>query len=105
MLVRITSFDNLMVDVYVGILTQAYPWDIANKSLNCNMMPRYWVICTMLLGCMTDDVSTVAEPKMQCHDIRLLRSTCWVRCVYMHHVVRLYERRGQHYCGAKDVMP
>ena len=38
-------------------------------------------ICTMLLGCMIDEVSTVE---------------CWVRRVYMHHVGRLYDRRGQH---------
>ena len=40
-------------------------------------------ICTMLLGCLTDEVSTVVEPKTQCHDIRLLRPTCWVGWVYM----------------------
>ena len=62
-------------------------------------------ICTILLGCMTDDVSTVAEPKTQCHDIGLLRPMCWVRRVYMHHVVKLHDRRRQQCCGAKDAMP
>ena len=40
-LLRIASFDNLMVDVYVSTLTQAYTCDIANESLNCDMTPRY----------------------------------------------------------------
>ena len=62
-------------------------------------------ICTMLLDCMTDDVSTIAEPETQCHDIGLLRPTCWVGRVYMHHVVRLHERRRQHYCEARDAIP
>ena len=66
---RIDSYDELMIDVHDGALAYASTCDIANKSLNCDMMPRYWVICTMLLGCMTDHVSTVAEPKTQCHDI------------------------------------
>ena len=35
------------------------------------------------LGGMTDEVSTVA---------------CWVGHVYMHHVVGLHDRRGQHSC-------
>ena len=26
-------------------------------------------------------------------------------CVYMYHVVRLHDRRRQHYYGAKDAMP
>ena len=43
-LLRITSFDNLMVDVHVGTLTQAYTCDITNESLNRDMAPRYWVI-------------------------------------------------------------
>ena len=38
----------------------------------------------LLLGRMTNDVSTVAEPKTRCHDIGLLRLMCWVRCAYMH---------------------
>ena len=71
--------------------------------VNCNMMPRYWVICTML-GCMTDDVSTVAEPETQCYDIGLLRPKCWVRRVYIHHVVRLHDRWCQHCCRAKDLI-
>ena len=88
-LLSIDNIDNLMINVHDGILAYAYTCDVANKSLNCNMMPRYWVICTMLLGCMTDDVSTIAEPKMQCHDIGLLRPTYWFGRVYMHHVVQL----------------
>ena len=43
-LLRIASFNNLMVDVHVGTLTQAYTCDIANESLNCYMTPRYWII-------------------------------------------------------------
>ena len=62
-------------------------------------------ICTMLLGCMTNDVSTIAEPETQCHDNELLRPTCWVGHVYMHHIVRLHDRRGQHFYGAKDALP
>ena len=61
-----------------------------------NAMQWYWVakanvlgqMCLnapLLLGCMTDDVSTIVEPKIQWHDIRLLKLMCWVRCVYMHH--------------------
>ena len=87
-------------------------------------MPQYWVaeadvlgqtclyalccsvdICTMLLGCMIDEVNTVAEPKTQYYDIELLRPTCWVRCVYMHYVIRLHDKRGHHCCGPKDAMP
>ena len=45
MLLRIASFDNLIVDVCVGTLTQAYTCDIVNESLNYDMMPRYCVIC------------------------------------------------------------
>ena len=40
-LLRIARFDNLMVNVHVGTLTQAYTCDIANKSLNCDMTLRY----------------------------------------------------------------
>ena len=40
-LLRIASFDNLMVDIHVGTLTQAYTCDIANESLNCDMTQRY----------------------------------------------------------------
>ena len=94
-----------MIDVRVGTLAYAYTCNVANKSLNCNMISRYWVIYTILLGCMTDEVSTVVEPKPQGHDIRLLRPTCWVGCVYMYYVIRLHDRRRQHCCGAKDVMP
>ena len=94
-----------MIDVRDSMLAYAYAYDVANKSLNCNMMPRYWVICSMLLGCMTDDFNTIAGPETQRHDIGLLRPTCWVGCVYKHHVVRLHDRRRQHYCGARDAMP
>ena len=104
-LLSIDNIDNLMIYEHDGTLAYAYICDVPNKSLNCNMMLRYWVICTMLLGCMTDEVNTVAEPKTQCHDIGLLRPMCWVGYVYMHHVVRLHDRRGQHCCGAKDAMP
>ena len=62
-LLSIDNIDNLMIDVHDGTLAYAYICDVANKSLNCNIMPRYWVICIMLLGCMTGNVSTVAEPK------------------------------------------
>ena len=41
---RIDNYDELMIDVYVGTLAQAYTCDIANESLNCDMTPRYWVI-------------------------------------------------------------
>ena len=61
-------------------------------------------ICTVLLGCMKDEVNIVTEPKTQCHDIGLLRPTCWIGCVYIHHVVRLHDRRGQQCCRAKDAM-
>ena len=87
--VCLLSIDNLMIDVHDGTLAYAYIHDVANKSLNYNMMPRYWVIYIMLLGCMTGDVITIAEPETQCHDIGLLRPTCLVGRVYMHHVVRL----------------
>ena len=62
-------------------------------------------ICTMLWDCMRDNVSAVVELKTQCHENGLLRPTCWVGRVYMHHVVRLHDRRGQHYSRAKDAMP
>ena len=81
-----------MIDVRDGELAYTYICDIANKSLSYNMMPRYWVICSTLLSCMTNDVSTVAEPKTQCYDNGLLRPMCWVGRVYMHHVVRLYDK-------------
>ena len=58
-----------MIDVRDGTLVYAYACDIANKSLNYNMMPRYWVICSMLLGCMKDGVSTVVEQETQRHDL------------------------------------
>ena len=104
-LLSIDNIENLMIDVHDGALAYVYTCDIANKSLNYDMIPRYWVICSMLLGCMTDDVSTIVEPKTQCHDIGLLRPTCWVGRVYMHHVIRLHDRRHQHCCGAKDAIP
>ena len=40
-LLRIASFDNLMIDVHVGTPMQAYMCDIANESLDCDMTPRY----------------------------------------------------------------
>ena len=44
-LLRIASFDNLMIDVHVGTLAQDYTGGISNESLDCDMTPRYWVIC------------------------------------------------------------
>ena len=44
-LLRISSFDNLMIDVHVGTLVQTYTCDIANENLDGNMTIRYWVIC------------------------------------------------------------
>ena len=35
------NIDNLMIDVRDGTLAYTYICDIANKSLNCNMMTRY----------------------------------------------------------------
>ena len=93
-MLSIDNIENLMIDVHDGALEYAYTCDITNKSLNCDMMPRYWIICTMLLGCTTDDVITTTKPNTQFHDIGLLRPTCWVGHVYMHHVVRLQDRRG-----------
>ena len=68
----------------------------------------------MLLGCMTDDVSIVADPETQCHDIAITEAnvlgsdvsicTTLFGC-YMHHVVRLHDRRSQHCCGAKVAIP
>ena len=75
-LLSIDNIDNLMIGVHLHTHIYIYIYDIANKNLNCNMMPRYWVISTMLLGCMTGDVNTIAEPETQCHDIGLLRLTC-----------------------------
>ena len=46
-LLRIDSFDSLMIDVHVGTLAQAYIYDIANESLNCDITLRYWVICEL----------------------------------------------------------
>ena len=43
-LLRIASFDNFMIDVHVSTLAEAYTCDIANKSLDYDMTPRYWVI-------------------------------------------------------------
>ena len=40
-LLRITSFNNLMIDVHVDTLAQAYMCDIANESLDYDMTPRY----------------------------------------------------------------
>ena len=40
-LVRIDGYDDVMYVVRVGTLAQAYTWDIANESLNCDMMPKY----------------------------------------------------------------
>ena len=104
-LLSIDNIDNLIIDVDVVHLNTLNINDIANRSLSCNMLPRYWVIYSTLLGWMTDDVSTVAERKTRCHDIGLLRPTCLVRCVHMHHVVRLNDRWGQHCFKAKDLMP
>ena len=102
-MLSIDNIGSLMIGMLDGILVYAFTCDVTNKSLNCDMMPRYWVIYTMLLGCTTDDVSNVAEPKMQCHNIGLLRPTCWVGRVHMY-VVRLHDRQCQHCCGAKDTM-
>ena len=44
-------------------------------------------ICTILLGGMTDEVNTGESQTMQDHENRLLRPTCWVGRVYMHHIV------------------
>ena len=44
-LLRIASIDNPMIDVHVDTLMKAYTRDIANESLDCDMTPRYWVIC------------------------------------------------------------
>ena len=44
-LFRIASFDNLMIHVHVDTLVQTCTCDIANGSLDCDMIPRYWVIC------------------------------------------------------------
>ena len=85
-MLSIDNIDNLMIGMLDGILAYAYTCDVANKSLNCDMMPRYWVIYTMLLGCMIDDASTVTDPKTQCHDIGLLRPTCWVGRVQIYHI-------------------
>ena len=88
-LLSIDNINNLMIDVHDGTLAYAYICDVANKSPNCNMMPRYCVIRIMLLGCMIGDVSTIVEPETQCHDIALLRPTCWVERVYMHYIILL----------------
>ena len=99
-LLSIDNINNLMIDIHNGTLAYAYICDVVNKSQNCNMMPRYWVICIMLLRCMIDDISTIVEPKTQCHDIGLLWLTCWDGCVYntmlfgvyMHNVARLHDK-------------
>ena len=44
-LMRIDSYDELMSDVRNGTLTYVYTYDIANKSLDFDMTPGYWVIC------------------------------------------------------------
>ena len=44
-------------------------------------------IYTILLGGMKDDVSTVGSQTTQGHENRLLGPTCWVGCVYMHHII------------------
>ena len=46
-LVRSDSYENVRYVVHVGTLAQAYKWGIANKSLSCDMKPKYWVICEM----------------------------------------------------------
>ena len=46
-LVRIEIHDNVMYVVHVCTLAQAYTWDISIESLNCDMMPKYWVIYEM----------------------------------------------------------
>ena len=35
-LVRIDNYDDMMYVVHIGTLAQAYTWDIANESLNCD---------------------------------------------------------------------
>ena len=42
---RIDGYDELMSNVRDGTFAQVYTWDIANESLNYDIMPRYWVIC------------------------------------------------------------
>ena len=88
---RSDSCDKLMNKVHVGTPEQAYMWDIASESMKCVMN---WLIgCnTKILGCqrlggMTDEVSTVGSRTTQVHENGLLGPTCWVGCVYMHHVV------------------
>ena len=49
------------------------------------MLGRMCLWAPLLLGHITDNVSTVAEPKMQCHDNGLPRLTCWVGYVYIHY--------------------
>ena len=44
-LMRIDSYDELMIDVRNGTLTYVYVCDITNESLDFDMTPRYWVIC------------------------------------------------------------
>ena len=43
-MLSIDTIENLMIDVYDGILTYTYTCDIANESLDCDMTLRYWVI-------------------------------------------------------------
>ena len=40
-LLSIDNIDNLMIDVHDGTLAYVYIYDVSNKSLNCNMKPRY----------------------------------------------------------------
>ena len=40
-LMRIDSYDELMIDVWDGTLTYAYTCEITNESLDFNMTPRY----------------------------------------------------------------
>ena len=90
-LVRIDSYDDGMYIVHVGTLAQAYTWDIANESLSCDMMPKYWVICEMnwLIATPRRWVARdwvawqtrsarLGHQVMQGHDIGLLGPTCWV---------------------------
>ena len=58
------------------------PWEWVAEA---DVLGRMCLYAPLLLGRMTDDISTIAKPKTQCHENRLLRLTYLVGYVYMHH--------------------
>ena len=82
-LMRIDGYDDLIIDVHIGTLSQACTWDIANESLK-------WLICcnTMLMGCQRLGGMTERSARLRVgSDV----SICTME-------IGWHDRRGQHGC-------